>query len=116
MVFPGLFALVIGMGMIGQWAASYFARQIPELKTEPIRIGFHLVGEMTTALMLIVSGIGLLAGTPWAVTVFLVGMGMLFYTAMVSPGYFAQQGKWIWVLIFGVMIVVGIFAVLAVVP
>ena len=114
MVFPGVFALVIGVGMIGQWAASYFAKQIPELITEPIRIGFHLAGEMITALMLIAAGIGLLAGAPWAGWVFLVGMGMLFYTAIVSPGYFAQQGKWIWVLIFGVMIVVGVFAIRAV--
>ncbi len=115
MVFPAVFALVVGVGMIGQWTASYLSRQIPELKTEPIRIGFHLVGEMVTAVTLIAAGIGLLIGAPWAVTVFLLGMGMLFYTAIVSPGYFAQQGQWVWVLIFGVMIVVGVFAVLTVV-
>lgn len=115
MVFPGVFALVIGVGMIGQWAASYFAKQIPELKTEPIRIGFHLAGEMLTAGLLIFSGVGLLLGAARASIVFLLAMGMLFYTAIVSPGYFAQQGKWIWVVIFGAMIVVGVFAVVAVV-
>ena len=74
MVFPAVFALVVGVGMIGQWTASYLSRQIPELKTEPIRIGFHLVGEMVTAVTLIAAGIGLLIGAPWAVTVFLLGV------------------------------------------
>ena len=37
---------------------------------------------------------------------------MLLYTAIVSPGYFAQQGKWIWVLIFGVLIALAIASVL----
>jgi len=113
MVFPAVFALVVGVAMIGQWTASYLSRQIPELKTEPIRIGFHLAGELVTALTLITAGVGLLIGAPWAAVVFLLGVGMLFYTAIVSPGYFAQQGQWVWVLIFGVMIIVGVFAVLA---
>lgn len=114
MVFPAVFALVIGFAMIAQWTALYISKQIPEIATEPIRITFHIAGEMGTAVCLIVGGIGLLIHAAWAVPLFLVAMGMLFYTAVVSPGYFAQQGNWVWVLIFAVMIVVGIFAVLAV--
>lgn len=114
MIFPALYALVIGFGMIVQWSISYFSHQIPELTSEPIRIKFHLAGEFATAAALIASGIGLLAGASWAIPLFLVAMGMLFYTAIVSPGYFAQQGNWAWVLIFAVMIVVGIFAITAV--
>ena len=114
MVFPAVFTLVIGIAMIAQWTASYVSKQIPEITTEPIRITFHIVGEMVTALCLIISGIGLLTQSAWAVPLFLVAMGMFFYTAIVSPGYFAQQGSWVWTLIFAVMIVVGVFAILAV--
>ncbi len=114
MAFPAIYAIVVGLAMIVQWSVSYFTRQIPELASEPIRIGFHLAGEMMTAITLVMSGIGLLVGTPWAGAVFLISMGMLFYTAVVSPGYFAQKGQWIWLLIFGVMILVGILAIIAV--
>ncbi|MEA3441219.1 MAG: hypothetical protein U9R58_13155, partial [Chloroflexota bacterium] len=92
MKFPAFFAIIVGIGMIGQWTASYLTRQIPELKVEPIRIWFHIAGEMATAAALILSGIGLITTQPWAPALFLVAIGMLFYTAIVSPGYFAQKG------------------------
>ena len=36
---------------------------------------------------------------------------MLFYTIVVSPGYFAQKGQWVWVLIFTVLAALAILAV-----
>ena len=56
MNFPAIFAIVVGMGMIAQWAMSFFNHQIPELKTEPLRIAFHIAGEMLTAVLLVISG------------------------------------------------------------
>ena len=114
MGFPAVFAIVVGLGMIGQWTMSYAAKQIPELQTEPYRIGFHITGEMTTAILLLVAGVSLLLLTPWAPAVYLIAMGMLFYTAVVSPGYFAQKGQWVWVLIFGVLIILAIICVVMV--
>ena len=57
MVFAAVFAIVVGLGMIVQWALSYVSKQIPELATEPIRIGFHIAGEMEPALMLLPVGL-----------------------------------------------------------
>ena len=114
MVFAGVFAVVVGFGMIGQWAVSYLKKQIPELSTEPIRIWFHIAAEMATALSLAIAGIGLLLHTVWAEDLFLVSAGMLFYTAIVSPGYFAQKGQWAWLGMFGPIIVLGIAAVVLV--
>lgn len=111
MTFAAIFAIVVGLGMIGQWTASYLAKQIPELKTEPIRIAFHLAAEMATALCLIVSGVALLVGQPWGSTLYLVASGMLFYTAIVSPGYFAQKGQWGWLGMFSVLIVLGLVGI-----
>jgi len=114
MMYPAVFSIVIGVGMIGQWSASFATKQIPELNTEPFRIWFHIAGEMVTACMLIASGIGLLAAAAWAPTVFYISSGLLFYTVIVSPGYFAQKGNWIWVFAFGVILTLGIVAVLVV--
>lgn len=114
MTFAAVFAILVGAGMIAQWTLSFLKKQIPELETEPIRIGFHLAGELLTALALILAGAALLAGAPWAEPVFLTASGMLLYTAVVSPGYFAQQGQWVWVVIFGVLIAISLSTILIV--
>jgi hypothetical protein len=111
MTFSGLFSIIVGAGMIGQWSFLYATKQIPELTTEPFRIWFHIAGEMVTAITLVVSGVGLLTHTTWAPNLFLVSAGMLLYTAIVSPGYFAQKGQWIWVLIFGGIILISVISI-----
>ena len=111
MTFPATFAIVVGLGMIGQWTASFLSKQIPELKTEPIRIWFHIAAEMATALCLIGAGIGLLTKSNWSIPLYLVASGMLFYTAIVSPGYFAQKGQWTWLVMFGIILILGIIGI-----
>ena len=115
MILPAVFAVVVGLGMIVQWTLSWRAVQIPELQTEPVRIRFHIAGEMATALALIAGGAGLLLHAAWSVPLYLVAMGMLFYTAIVSPGYFAQQGKWVWTALFAIIIGLGLICIAIVV-
>ena len=112
MVLPAVFAIMVGVGMVGQWTVSYMTRQIPELQTEPIRIWFHITAEMVTALCLVVSGVALLTLQAWSVPLYLVASGMLFYTVIVSPGYFAQKGQWGWLVMFSVILILGIVGVL----
>lgn len=114
MVFAAVVGIVVGTGMLIQWAMLFATRQIPELQHEPIRIWFHIAGEVATAVLLIAGGIGLLMGLPGARTTFFVSMGMLLYTAIVSPGYFAQQGKWGWLAAFAVLVGLSVAAVIAV--
>ena len=66
MAFPAIFAILVGLGMTGQWRVSYLAKQIPELQSEPFRIRFHSVAEMCTAASLLVAGVGLLLSAQWA--------------------------------------------------
>jgi len=115
MIYSTVFAIVVGFGMIGQWLVSYMTGKIPELKTEPIRIGFHIAAEMATALILLLSGFLLLLGAAAGQTLFLVAVGMLFYTCIVSPGYFAQQGNWTWLIMFSALIVIGIIGIIFIV-
>jgi hypothetical protein len=114
MKFAAIFAIIVGAGMIVQWLMSYLSQGIPELKTEPLRIAFHLAGEMATALALIISGLGLAFSAPWSPALFLVASGMLLYTAVVSPGYFAQRGQWAWLGIFGILIIVSVLTIIMV--
>jgi len=110
-----VFAVFVGVGMLSQWTVLYISKQIPELKTEPVRILFHIAAEAVTAIVLITSGIGLFLAAPWGTNLFLVGAGMLFYTAIVSPGYFAQQGQWGWLAMFAALIAGGLACILVLV-
>ncbi len=114
MALPAAFSIIVGVGMIAQWSLSYFSGQIPELETERIRILFHIAAEFVTAVALILGGIGLLVNPAWGVPLYLVAIGMLLYTAIVSPGYFAQKGQWVWLVIFGALIVLALISVFVV--
>jgi hypothetical protein len=47
-------------------------------------------------------------------TVSIIAMGVLLYTNIVSPGYFAQKDQWIRVCIFGSLLLMVLLAILAV--
>jgi hypothetical protein len=111
MIFAAVFALVVGAGMIGQWAVFLAAGQVPELKTEPLRIRFHLAAEFVTAIALIVSGIALLTDQAWGRWFYLLAVGMLLYTVIVSPGYFAEKGQWAFVGMFAVVLLLALVSI-----
>ena len=105
------YGIVIGLLMFGQWAFFLAAGQVPELQEAPIEIAFHLAAEFLTATGLIAGGIGLLRGKPWAAVLYLVATGMLLYSAIVSPGYFAQQGQWALVSMFVVLLILAVWSI-----
>ena len=111
-LFSAIFAVLTGSGMLGLWVFLYWQKQIPELKTEPLRIGFHLAAEMITAILLILSGIALFLG--WKITAWLhpLSTGMLLYTAIVSPGYYAQKGQWAFVWMFAAIILASLVSLI----
>ena len=114
MTFASIYAILVGIGMIGQWGFFLITGQVPELESEPIRIRFHLVAEFLTALALIVGGLALLMEQAWGSQIYLVALGMLFYTIIVSPGYFAQKGEWPLVGMFGALVILSIISLILV--
>jgi hypothetical protein len=110
MKFAAIYAMVVGCMMIGQWSLSLVKGQVPELKTEPVRILFHIVAEFVTASALIAGGVGLLIGSTWGRALYLLAMGMLLYTLVVSPGYYAQKRVWPFVGMFAVVLIVALIS------
>ena len=106
-----IYALVVGVLMLAMWTVLLLTGQAPELATEPLRILFHLAAEALTALTLIAGGIGLLRGRPWARGLTLLGLGMLVYTVIASPGYYAQAGNLPMVGMFAALLALGLAAV-----
>jgi hypothetical protein len=84
------------------WFSLIATNQVPEINSEPIRISYHLIGEFLTAIILLIGGFGLFINRGWGFHVFLISMGMLLYTVIVSAGYYGQLGD---------MVMVGMFTI-----
>jgi hypothetical protein len=112
MKFSAWYGIIVGFVMIAQWIFFLATGSVPELQTEPWRISLHLAAEFITALMLIVSGIATLKSVAWGRKVLLVGLGMVIYSEIVSPGYFAQLGQWALVAMFAVLLFGAVFGVM----
>jgi hypothetical protein len=112
-VLSAAYALVMGVSMLGMWAMFLATGRVPELATRPIEIAFHLAAEGLTAAMLIAAGIAVVARASWARATWFLAVGMLEYTLIVSPGYFAQHGQPALVAMFGAFLLAGLVLVAA---
>jgi len=110
MKFAAWFGVTVGSLMIIQWGYFLVTGQVPELQTEPFRIYFHLASEFITAIGLLVSGIALLQNKSWGKVSYPIATGMLLYSVIVSPGYFAQQGEWAPVGMFSILLILALFS------
>lgn len=108
--FAGWFGIVVGSSMAAMWVFFFVAGSVPELRSAPIALAFHLTAEGITAFLLVTSGVGLLLGTPAARQTYRVGIGMLQYSVIVSAGYFAQLGQWPFVVMFAVISLLALLA------
>jgi hypothetical protein len=111
MTFPAWYSIMVGILMLGQWAFFLASGSVPELRTDPIALAFHLTAEFTTAMCLMVGGIALLRRITWAKNLAIFAGGMLAYTTIVSPGYFAQAGQWPLVAMFMLLLILDLVSV-----
>ncbi len=105
------YAIAVGILMAAQWIFFLATDSVPEVQTEPIRLAFHLAAEFLTAASLVVAGRAVLQSKAWGRTFLLAALGMLVYTVIVSPGYFAQQGQWPLVGMFAVLLVLALVSI-----
>ena len=108
-----IYAILISVSIIGMWTMLYITGSIPEFDTEPIRIGMHLVVELATGIILILGAYGLLNNKKWGYNIYLISMGMLIYTLIVSSGYYAEKGNYFFVGMFAIMLFFTIMLVVA---
>jgi len=113
MKFPAWYGIAVGILMIAQWIFSIVTGGVPEFETTPWAIGLHLAAEFSTALMLFIGGITLLRSKVWGKPILLVGLGMVIYSEIVSPGYFAEQSQWAMVAMFAVLLFGAVCAVVS---
>ena len=111
-IISGIYAIVIGVGIIGLWTMLLQTKQVPELVTEPVAIKFHMTAEMTMGILSLLSGIYLLLGFSWAPHFFILGQGLVIYAVINSAGYYGQKKQWPFVIMFGVILIASVILVL----
>jgi hypothetical protein len=114
-IISGIYAIIVGIGIIGLWIMMYRTKQIPELKTEPIAIRFHLIAEITMGLLCLVSGVLLLLGVSWSPYLYIMAMGLVIYAVINSAGYYGQNKQWSFVTMFGVILIVSVSLVILII-
>ena len=120
MMFAAVFGIVVGAVMCIQWVVTILKKQVagPESGMSGrgrVEMAYHWVAEFSTAVLLIIAGVGLTMKLSWGLTLFLVADGMLIYTVINSPGFFAQQKQWPMVIFFAVLLVLAVVCLILVV-
>ena len=112
MRFPAGYGIAVGLLMILQWTFTIAAGAVPEFETAPMEIAFHLAAEFTTALLLLIGGTATVKTISWGKPVLLTGLGMVMYSEIVSPGYYAQLGEWGFVAMFAILLFGAVWSVM----
>jgi len=97
--------------MIVMWLVMLLSGSVLELRDGSVEIYLHLVAEFATSIVLIAGGVLGLMRRWRGHSVLLVGLGMLVYTVIVSPGYYADLGEFTFVIMFAIVFVLTIAAI-----
>ncbi len=108
------YSVVVGVLMIGFWGFLVGTGQA-ELKERPWDMRLHLTAEGTTGLLLIASGVGSFTALPGESIIAPVALGMLLYTVINSPGFYAGRGNRPMVAMFVVLAILTVVAIAALV-
>lgn len=107
-----IYSILIGLFMIGFWVSAILKNLVPS-EEKPWAITFHIFAELSTAILLIISGVGLSLGSEWARTLSFLALGLLLYTVINSPGYYAQKNNLPMVAMFIILIILTAIATIA---
>ena len=89
----GMFQLLMGLEILGVWTLILLQGEVPELVTEPWKIVMHILAELFTGSLLLISGLLILIRRRKHWT-FYLSLGALMYTLIASPGYYAHLKQW----------------------
>ena len=106
-----VYCLVVGASMIVWWAVELRNGVLGRGDRSRPEITLHVIAELVTAVVLIAGGVVILAGG--APDLAFVGLGLLLYAVIQSPGYFLERGDRAMVWLFAVLVIVTTAAIVA---
>ena len=105
------YCLAVAALMVLWWGIEVRNGALDRPDRSRAEIALHLAAELVTALLLAIGGIVLArGGARWLA---LVGLGMLLYTVIQSPGYFVARHERAPLVMFAVLTLLTIAAIVA---
>jgi hypothetical protein len=105
------FQIIVGVSIVALWVVLLAAGQVPELDAGMRGIWFHLVAELALATLLLAAGLSLLRRRSRGRDLTSLALGALGYSAINSPGWYADRGEWGVVAMFAVIVAATVAAV-----
>jgi hypothetical protein len=87
-----IYALLVGISMILVWAGYFATGSVMGIKPSAPGLMFHIAAEFATSFALIAAAIGMLANRKWGRDIYFLGLGLLAYALINSPGYYIAGG------------------------
>jgi hypothetical protein len=84
----GLFYILNGTSMLAVWPILISSGGVPELKTQLTYIVFHLAAEFTTAILGIITGVGLLLKREWSKPIYFLSSGFFLVAGYLACAYY----------------------------
>ena len=106
------FQIIVGASIAALWVVLLATGQVPELDAGMRGIWFHLVAEFALAGLLLGAGLSLLRGSSRGRLLTPLALGALGYSAINSPGWYADRGEWGVVAMFVVVVAATVAAVI----
>lgn len=89
----GIYAIVSSIAMLVLWIIVARTGFIGDDLAKPVYLAMLIIAEGLTAMLLFVSGLGLLKQKPIGMRLFPMAMGMLIYATLFGAGKFGQKGE-----------------------
>ncbi|MFA6450671.1 MAG: hypothetical protein WCX65_14450 [bacterium] len=94
----GIYSLSVGVIMAIVWVIYFLTGSVMGAKPAGSGLGFHIAAEFLTAFALSAAGIGLLVNRKWGRDLYFLGLGLLIYALVNSPGYYMNGPGGIFIL------------------
>jgi hypothetical protein len=82
------YALGSGVSMMIAWGVFFATGSLFGIEPAGPGIGFHIAAELAAGATLCAAGAGALARAPWWPHAYFLGLGMMFYAVINSPGLY----------------------------
>ncbi len=89
------YSVAVGVSLLAYWPLMIAAKQVPEIREGKREIWFHVAAEVATGLTLIGGAVATLVnhGASRSRVLSALGLGMVVYTLIQSPGYYVVRGN-----------------------
>ncbi len=104
------YSVVVGLFMMGFWGYLVATKQA-ELDQRPWDMRLHITAEFTTAILLVLSGAGAVLASSGLAALAPIALGMLLYTTVNSPGFYAGKRNRPMVAMFAALTALTVIAI-----